>query len=236
MAEQCKDLAFALSLIHNGQQNNTTSITMESEPVYGRHGDIKPSNILWFADNIDGFDDKGSLVLSDFGLVSNHSHESRSNSAASRVPVSPTYRAPESDMGGKISRSYDIWSLGCTFLDFVTWYLLGWEGVLQFAEERVENDDHFGLTTDTFFHMKKKKKKHQPVVKRQVVRWVQSLHRNQQCTEYLHDFLAIIMEEMLVVDPAHRIRSQELTAALEKIWKSCLEKEEYYTKHVPRKK
>jgi len=92
----------------------------------------KPENILWFK-----CDGKEILVLSDLGLADVHREASRSNRPGMSIPVTPNYRSPECDMeGGTISRSSDIWTLGCLFLEFVVWTLCGWEGRNEFNSER----------------------------------------------------------------------------------------------------
>jgi serine/threonine protein kinase len=115
--------------------------------LHGRHGDLKPENILWFKPYLEEFKEAdqgcamGLLKISDFGLTRFHGTMSRSHINASGVPVSPTYRAPEYDIAKMVSQSYDIWTLGCVILEFVTWYLLGWEEVDRFAKNRAREDN-----------------------------------------------------------------------------------------------
>ena len=47
-----------------------------------------------------------------------------------------TYRAPEFDAFRSVSPQYDIWSFGCVLLQFMVWYLDGWQGVDRFTERR----------------------------------------------------------------------------------------------------
>lgn len=113
-------------LVINGTPQSQT-IDTESRPThglgkYGRHGDIKPDNILWFK-NIPGsnYGASGILRIADFGLGRFHGRESRSNDPAGNNPASPTYKPPECKLGKFISRAYDIWSLGGLYLEFITW-------------------------------------------------------------------------------------------------------------------
>jgi serine/threonine protein kinase len=76
---------------------------------------------------------------------------SRSRIVADGVPVSPTYRAPEYDVAKMVSQSYDIWTLGCVVLEFITWYLLGWEEVSRFSQKRVD-EDNSEIKEDVFFN------------------------------------------------------------------------------------
>ncbi|KAK4237320.1 kinase-like domain-containing protein, partial [Achaetomium macrosporum] len=96
----------------------------------GRHGDIKPSNILWFAAT-------RTLKLTDFGLAEFHTILSRAGQSSSGLAVSPDYRPPEMDVdGGKVSRPYDIWSMGCIYLELIAWLLEGYDLVQRFRAER----------------------------------------------------------------------------------------------------
>lgn len=81
----------------------------------GRHGDIKPENILWFQPhglNSDQSAFEGKLVISDFGLTEFHRDDTGLVSLMNTA-TSPTYRAPEYDISETISQSYDIWTMGC---------------------------------------------------------------------------------------------------------------------------
>jgi serine/threonine protein kinase len=92
-------------------------------------------------------------VLGDFGLADFHRTHSRSNEDPGNVARSPKYRAPEFDIETKISRKIDIWMLGCTFLEFVTWFLMGLDAVLeQFPKDRSEPDIN-GIYADIFFRI-----------------------------------------------------------------------------------
>jgi serine/threonine protein kinase len=116
--------------------------------LYGRHGDIKPENILLFRR-----DGKEILVLSDLGLTAVHREVSRSNLPGKSIPVTPNYRPPECDMDGPIgyiSRSFDIWTLGCLFLEFIVWTLCGWEGRNKFNSERYSPYIN-GIQTNVYF-------------------------------------------------------------------------------------
>ncbi|ORX96894.1 hypothetical protein BCR34DRAFT_607473 [Clohesyomyces aquaticus] len=54
----------------------------------------------------------------------------QSDANVSRVTICPTYHAPECGIeNGKISRKTDVWILSCTFLEFVTWFLMRFDAV-----------------------------------------------------------------------------------------------------------
>ncbi|KAK1445829.1 protein kinase [Colletotrichum melonis] len=169
IAEQCRGISDGLVRIH--QYNSSDLQDKEAQPnsqllspsdalardnhesakrQFGRHGDIKPENILWFRDTR-----QGVLRISDFGLAELNSRLSRSNQHGSQVPNSPTYRPPECDLRRRIIRqSYDIWSLGCLFLEFITWSLGGKDLLLEFAWKRSSPDPYLsGIDSDTFFQI-----------------------------------------------------------------------------------
>ncbi|TGJ75595.1 hypothetical protein E0Z10_g10979 [Xylaria hypoxylon] len=108
---QMRGLADALTELHNC---NT------------RHGDLKPENILRFSDDSSpGF---GRLVIADLGLSKKHTNATRSRHFPTRtVTGTARYEAPEAFLPDQSrSRMYDVWGLGCVFLEFVTWMLYGW--------------------------------------------------------------------------------------------------------------
>ncbi|KAL8380824.1 hypothetical protein RB595_005221 [Gaeumannomyces hyphopodioides] len=125
---------------------NTAEAAGISQGVwYGRHGDIKPQNILWFpssadeqAEGEDGVSEGGILRIIDFGT----SEFSRTK-AYGEVRDTATYRSPESDTGRPLSSLCDIWALGCMIVEFVTWYFHGWAGVAQFEKDRLSADKIF---------------------------------------------------------------------------------------------
>lgn len=142
LSAQALSLASALDLTHNPPSEDG------STRLHGRHGDIKPENILWFKSTNDS---KGILVISDWGLSSMNSKKSRSNVPNKFVGFTPAYRPPESDIeDGSISRSSDIWSLGCLFLEMISWMLGGWPLVERFTLARVAPST-MGFNTDSFF-------------------------------------------------------------------------------------
>ncbi|KAF2127943.1 hypothetical protein P153DRAFT_367866 [Dothidotthia symphoricarpi CBS 119687] len=79
-----------------------------------RHGDIKPQNILVMQGD-QGFP---RVVLSDFGTSS-----SDELNIGQSKPLTRQYIAPEALNGTPRKEAADIWSLGCVFLEMMTWAL-----------------------------------------------------------------------------------------------------------------
>jgi len=94
--------------------------------VLGLHGDIKPANLLWFPNHKDE-NDMGIIKISDFG---SSQFKVCARASTPSTGHSPPYRPPEFDLhefDSVTTSSGDIWSLGCVFLEFVTWYIGGSE-------------------------------------------------------------------------------------------------------------
>lgn len=160
--EQCRGLTSGLSHIHVYQVTepriDERLVNRRSEPIYGRHGDIKPANILLFR-NKKNPGDKGRLVITDFGLTRFHSDGTKTYFSHKGVVATLTYRPPECDMeGAQISPSFDIWSLGCVLLEFIAWYLGGWTLQQDFVQSRrAMNCLLHGFNVDQFFEVVRRK-------------------------------------------------------------------------------
>ncbi|KAI3321996.1 kinase-like domain-containing protein, partial [Xylariaceae sp. AK1471] len=141
---QAWKLVEAVKCIHLSPENDRTP---ETERQYGRHGDLKPENILWYKEN-SGF---GKLVISDMGLSRTHRFVSRSYVPNRKVPASPKYRPPECDyINGVMSRTFDIWTLGCIFLEMLCWLLGDFELLQQMEDERMTPSIR-GQDSDEYF-------------------------------------------------------------------------------------
>jgi serine/threonine protein kinase len=136
-------------------QYRTSRLTIQSQnQTFGHHGDIKPENVLWFGDPDHAKTKRGTLKLSDFGLAGFSMRNTMSERPRSMIATSLPYRAPERDIKGitAIGRSYDMWTLGCLYLEFVTWLLGGWNLVDVFASRRRQSDPWmYRKDTSTFF-------------------------------------------------------------------------------------
>lgn len=153
LASQCAGIASALNHVHNGADSWLNGAEPPDQLVnagrfYGMHGDIKPENIFVFSrgqKTLPALNMKvplkpshGSLaddlVIGDFGGGLFY------DPAGSPDPlrqITTTYRPPEYDTRRKpVTRSFDIWGLGCTYLEFLTWFLKGSAGLSEFAKHR----------------------------------------------------------------------------------------------------
>lgn len=167
LIDQCQGLAAGLATIHRyGTLSENAFLNHDPKPAeatandtevsdstttrwyHGRHGDIKPKNILWFPEG-----SYGILKITDFGIA----HFTVENKVLARkngrVPNSLTYRSPEcDDPEGLLSGMCDVWALGCVYLVFITWYIGGHTHIENFAHKRLAIDHYWqSWRTDTFF-------------------------------------------------------------------------------------
>ena len=137
LIEQFCALADAVRGVHQiiNAQTPPSNLGPEAAEVQksGWHHDIKPENILFFPGKLSR---PGTLRLADWGcgkvqLV-------RSGSVNTRTPSgTPTYEAPDGYIKTRtISRPYDVWSLGCVFLQILLWALFDREAVNEFKKDR----------------------------------------------------------------------------------------------------
>ncbi|KAK0648503.1 kinase-like domain-containing protein [Cercophora newfieldiana] len=232
MAKQFYGLVWALCKLHDlhnreahyhNTNKNEDEDTMNNteESFYGIHGDIKPENLLWYEKWVgpEGLQDcpgvippsgpLGVLQLADFGISKLHHTATRSNVNMRRA--TKTYAPPEIEWGlYECSRSFDIWSLGCVFLEFLCWLVQGDSGdtnpVDVFQQERYLNDSNKsleGTLQDTFYQIigiegrKETRVEINPAVKELIV----SLKKSPKSSAFVNDVLDIILDHMLVVEP-----------------------------------
>ncbi|KAI0439928.1 kinase-like domain-containing protein [Xylaria telfairii] len=212
LADQCLGLATAVKRIHGlatwqkQLRREKSEVMNKNEREWGRHGDIKPHNILWFS----SYRSEGAfLVLSDLGLTRYHSSVTRSLvSPTSLDGCTDLYRPPEMDMPGHhVCSKYDIWSLGCVFLEFCTWWLRGSRSVHEFESLRVLDD---GMVEEPKYFLIPTDEGAKPQVKPAVLKWIKDLRGDAKGDLFAERMLDLIKDGMLVVDkrlryPADRV-------------------------------
>ncbi|KAM5355082.1 hypothetical protein ACJ41O_001728 [Fusarium nematophilum] len=121
---QACGLVHALSILHNKKR---------------RHGDIKPENILLFEGAY-----KGTLRIADVGLAKFHQYltQQRKDLMQNTNTMTGTIRyvSPEFIHAKVIPRVFDVWALGCVFVEFLIWILYGKEQLQVFNSTSF---DHF---------------------------------------------------------------------------------------------
>ncbi|KAK3369851.1 protein kinase [Podospora didyma] len=247
VAKQCHDIAAGLSHIHKhvttseyeiGRKlplpqgdtardikpaNTRPSDDKRRRQRYGRHGDVKPENILWFDDtSSDTSDPLGVLKISDFGLTKWHSASSKTAPVPNRMQATATYRAPEIDLPSRsqLSQKFDIWALGCLYLEFLTWYLMGWDAVYDtFCDRRIDDDDDEELRSDKFFNIEGEGVNQRAKVKSAVTNWIAELHSHSRCTPFVHEFLDMVENELLQVDLKNRMDCSQVVGRLSDMYR-----------------
>ncbi|KAK1993003.1 kinase-like protein, partial [Colletotrichum falcatum] len=210
VAQQSIGLAGALEMIHKSTREES-GIRKSLKPTieFGRHGDIKPENIL----NFNGFKSPnglGNLAIADFGLTA---FKTSTRGHYRDQGHTPTYRAPEYDLNrGVTTQAYDIWSLGCLYLEFVTWILTGSYGDVKFTEARTTKGIK-DLPDDSYFVVNRGDA---AGASRAEIKssWIAKLRQHPNCSPFLQRLLDIIVNGMLVVDVENRIEASECASAL----------------------
>ena len=136
LTRQFRGLAEALKGIHDlsgaGALQSALDLAAhtKNERRAGYHHDLKPENILFYKHT-------GNFEISDFGSGKVHTYRSGSYNSPSPHGTL-TYEPPEAAMEGGTSRPYDMWSLGCVFLEMLIWAVFGFQSVEDFREKRLD--------------------------------------------------------------------------------------------------
>lgn len=203
-------IAAALSHLHNDL------LAQDSRPLSGYHLDIKPENILIC---VDAFSSRGIWKLSDFGSSYLRPKESRKE-----LPPHPglgTYEPPECQLNLPQSQAYDLWSLGCIFLECTAWLIKGSDAIDEFAEDRLNDVKVSGtMFKDDYFFTLEFNESSTPVravTRPAVIKWIRALERNPRCNEKISELLYLIESGLLQVDQTERLKANYLSERLQLI-------------------
>lgn len=112
-----------------------------------RHTDLKPENILLFEND----EPWGILRIADVGLARFHVDMTRQRKSATNANTGTVrYEPPEMGRDEQLSRVYDVWSLGCVFLEFLIWATYGPDVLDTFMRTSVEQQ--FWEKRDGLYH------------------------------------------------------------------------------------
>ena len=158
LLDQFRGMAEAVKRIHDLSytEAQTTSLTVNTSAPGERrtawHHDIKPENILYLKN---GSSNCGMFRISDWGCGKVNAYRTRSYNTKSKIGT-PTYEPPEYTYQGKTSRPYDVWSLGCVFLEILVWAVFGSKAVESFSDQRTDsrnaNSGTNSYTDDAYWH------------------------------------------------------------------------------------
>ncbi|CCF38447.1 protein kinase [Colletotrichum higginsianum] len=223
MANQFYEISEALQCVHNDHAQTMRYLEDRdsNKDLYGRHGDIKPGNFLWFHTN----SAPGLIALSDFGLGRLHTQVSRSKQDPKNIERTATYRCPEFDLpSGQVSPRSDIFSLGCVMLEYVTWFMMGLHAVEQVFPSARSERDIYGFDSDVFFSVRD----NNAVLKPSVVSWIRGLQSHPNCSWYISDLLDTIETGMLDPNGATRLPANRLTKRMRALLATCETTPNYY--------
>ncbi|RYP72118.1 hypothetical protein DL771_004449 [Monosporascus sp. 5C6A] len=151
--QQIYGLSEALEVLHKATipTTNDQSLGPPTSLIAGFHHDIKPENIIWFPTN-------KTWRVSDFGcgkiaeIIIKSGGQHISHQTLNKMG-NVDYGAPEGwgdDRG--CSRPYDIWSMGCLFLELLVWLLGGYGTLKSFRSARNGYVAGLGSTIDERFY------------------------------------------------------------------------------------
>jgi serine/threonine protein kinase len=109
-----------------------------------RHGDLKPENIVCFETDrglpaVGGNNPNAMirLVIIDVGLAKPHDKETdlRVRAITETRVSTKRYQAPELETTTYLSRRFDVWSMGCIFLEFAIWLIYGRQRLQSFPAD-----------------------------------------------------------------------------------------------------
>lgn len=155
-----------------------------------RHTDLKPQNILVFTEA----GQADILCIADVGLAKIHEKDTRQRKEIKAITDAKTgttrYEAPELGTG-QLSRVFDVWCLGCVFLEFLIWTVYGWQELRKFTRKVKQFWE--GHETD-----KKIRQSHD--VKDVIKTLSKHLDASAQTHDWLKECLVVVDKKMLVAD------------------------------------
>lgn len=177
-----------------------------------RHGDIKPSNILCSGPGIGNLNES-TLVIADVGLAKQHEMYTRyRNNTTTTRHGSITYEPPEVSPKRQLktlSRKYDIWSLGCVFLELIIWTVYDVDGTKLFHS-------HLGQNSNSRFWEEAgpggAEKIHSAVGT-----WIKKLRGDLKGSSAFSDVINLIEKKLLIISDEPRADSKAVVQSLETI-------------------
>ncbi|KAJ8129994.1 hypothetical protein O1611_g3634 [Lasiodiplodia mahajangana] len=215
-------LVEAMNCIHDVHED--TEIP-EDERSHGRHGDLKPWNILWHKSR----QGLGKLVIADVGLnkLNRFTNVNYSPRGHSEQLGEMKYRSPELDYANDLmGRTLDVWAMGCVFFEILLWlhknhHELVWMEARQSAPS-IHGSENFAYyewvyVEDAGFCAVR--------LKEAVSECIRTLRKD--CSQFTNDFLDIIEDQMLVVDHNERISAKELLREMKDLDRKCIGDQAY---------
>lgn len=225
LAGQLYGLVGALSVVHNQENiqpsSNTGFLNVPHQPRgRGKSGyihDIKPDNILVFIYETDGkktywfrLSDYSSANVVD--LIDSVSGQNRVSRCTNNRKCTPDYRAPEYLCEEGISRPFDLWSLGCVFLELLVWFTEDFEALEAFREARLRQVKPGGIEDQGFWYTEEEGKNPTAQVREVVIDKMADLAK--RCTGGVLKDIADIIPKLLDINPRNRPTANDLLQQL----------------------
>ena len=186
-------LAEAIERLHRPQEDKST-----------RHGDLKPENILCFGrdQEMNSSREECTLVITDVGLSKSHEKVTELRKGATHTHSGTImYEPPETELqpNEPRSRRYDVWSLGCIYLEFVVWLLYGSKELDRFRsdlESSGSNTKFYVLQEDPSTRNKTSR------LNSAVEKWVEWIGKDPRCSEQtaIRSLIDLIVTRLLIAD------------------------------------
>lgn len=212
--QQMTGIATAISYLHNDL------LEQGSRYIWGAHMDLKPANILIMTDPSSAC---GRWEISDFGFS-----YLKPKDSGQELPPHPglgTYEPPECQLNLPQSRAYDIWSLGCVFLECLIWRMRGLGAIDAFGEDRLNDVEVSGnMFKDDYFFTLEFDETFTPIgatTRPAVIKWIQDLERDPKCSKATSELLHLIQNELLQVDQSKRLNAIFLSQRLQRVHQSA---------------
>ncbi|KAI0410721.1 hypothetical protein F5X98DRAFT_384963 [Xylaria grammica] len=195
-----------------------------------RHNDLGPNHILHFH-NDDNSSVCGTLVIAGFcqatwqTVPSEIRHDS-DNTRASH----PVYEPPEAMSAKPRLRRYDMWSVGCLFMEFAIWLLYGYDAIDKFR--KLIRDQEVPWPYRGAFY---KSTEGRPMIIHPVVsRGFDALRNDPRCAKGtgLEDLVSLISNDLIVIDPEKRANAEKSRDKLREIVQKAEKDPSYLMKNV----
>ena len=224
--QQMAGIADGLSYLHD------FPLALDSRYMSVCHMDMKPENVLIFTDASSAHT---LWKISDFGASYLRPKDSKQE-----LPPHPglgTYEPPECQLDIRPSQAYDLWSLGCIFLECAAWLMNGSGAIDDFAEDRLNDLEVSGNKfKDDYFFTLEFDESYMPVramTRPAVIKWIRALKSDPKCSEAISELLHLIESGLLQVDQSKRLTASYLSQRLEVIYRAAQRGFDYGTQSIP---
>ncbi|EFX04244.1 protein kinase domain containing protein [Grosmannia clavigera kw1407] len=208
-------------------QGLAAAVDMLHQTFNCRHGDLKPGNILCFTQGVSSGNRSPlpTLKIADFGISRIHTAQTMMrDQKTTTMFLTPAYQGPEvefeeinDEKPHPRSRKYDIWSLGCIYLEFMIWFLYGPNMVYTFDITRGTTEgSKRSNPSSPWYEVTNRAAKMAKV--HQLVAWtIENIQNDPRCMgdTVLATLIGIIRDHMLQPDVNKRLSAGEISHKLE---------------------